>query len=95
MCFALRCCVVCAGLCWAASLDAAVIKNRSDGEEKFTVIEANQTREVLLRPSEHVNICSRGCVVRLSNGDEYELYGDEIVAIEEGLIFLDGPEFDD
>ncbi len=38
-------------------------------------------------------ICAKGCVIRLndSENDEYELKGSEVVSIEDGYLYYDGP----
>ena len=49
----------------------------------------------LLKPAQVLEgICEKGCVVRLndSENDEYELEGTEVVSIEEGYLYYDGPE---
>ncbi len=91
MVFAVCQAVFCAGLYFVASVEAATITNRSIEQETIAVIEGDTERNVEIGPSETIQICSSGCVVRLSNGDEYELFGDERVSIEEGLMFLDIP----
>lgn len=80
---------LCGALYLAASVQAATITNRSVEYEYISVIEGNAERSVAIGPSESITICSRGCVVRLSNGEEYELFGDEEVSIEDGLMFID------
>ena len=38
--------------------------------------------------------CPSGCVIRLndSEDDEYKLEGNEVVSIEEGFVYYDGPD---
>jgi hypothetical protein len=38
-------------------------------------------------------ICQKGCVIRLndSDNDEYELKGSDVVSIEDGYLYYDGP----
>ncbi|HRD78894.1 MAG TPA: hypothetical protein PK264_23635, partial [Hyphomicrobiaceae bacterium] len=51
---------------------------------------ASQPRQVL------ENICAKGCIIRLNDNDneddEYVLDGTEIVAIQDGTLYLDGPD---
>ena len=39
-------------------------------------------------------VCLKGCVIRLSDSenDEYELEGSEVVSIEDGYLYYDGPD---
>lgn len=82
------------------SVDAAAavsITNRDDKEHKLTIIEQDGAKKTdhVLKPSQVLeNVCAKGCIVRLndSEDDEYELEGMEIVSIEEGYLYYDGPE---
>jgi hypothetical protein len=88
----------------AASLLAALISvptayassltNRDDKDHKVTVIEGKAAKTRVLRPSAVLEgICVKGCVIRLndSESDEYELKGSEVVSIEDGYLYFDGP----
>lgn len=73
------------------------ITNRDDKEHKLTVIEddgAKKTDHVLKASQVLEGICGKGCVIRLNDSeeDEYELEGAEVVSIEEGYLYYDGPE---
>jgi hypothetical protein len=60
----------------------------------ITVIEAGTAKGHVLRPSAALEgICKKGCVIRLndSDKDEYELKGSDVVSIEEGFLYYDGP----
>lgn len=78
--------------------DAAVsITNRDDKDHKLTVIEDDGKTK-----NDHTvkgggvleGVCKAGCVVRLNDSeeDEYELEGTEVVSIEEGFLYYDGPD---
>lgn len=75
--------------------EAATITNR-DAREYRLSIEANTvTDDRILRPNEALkDICPKGCAVRLDNGanDQYELEGSDVVSIEDGFVYYDGPE---
>jgi hypothetical protein len=82
------------------SADAAAavsITNRDDKEHKLTILEEDGAKKTdhVLKPSQVLEgICAKGCIVRLNDSeeDEYELEGMEIVSIEEGYLYYDGPE---
>lgn len=80
----------------AASVAAGVsITNRDEKDHKLTVMEGQAKADHVLKPSQVLEgICEKGCIVRLndSENDEYELEGTEIVSIEEGYLYYDGPE---
>jgi hypothetical protein len=71
------------------------ITNRDDKDHKLTVIEGDAKADHVLKPSQVLEgICQQGCIIRLNDSeeDEYELEGSEIVSIEEGYLYYDGPE---
>lgn len=80
------------------SANAAVsVTNRDDKEHKLTVIEddgAKKSDHVLKSAQVLEGICVKGCIIRLNDSeeDEYELEGTEVVSIEEGYLYYDGPE---
>jgi hypothetical protein len=58
-------------------------------------MEGEAKADHVLKPSQVLEgICEKGCVIRLndSENDEYELEGSEVVSIEEGYLYYDGPE---
>lgn len=82
-------------LCLADSASAITVSNRDDKEHKLTIIEGEVKKDLTLAPaSVQENLCMKGCVVRLndSENDEYELEGTEVVSIEDGYLYYDGPE---
>ena len=82
-------------LLWASSAHAVTVTNRDAKEYKLTVVEGERSQDHALKPSGVLeNICPKGCIVRLndSENDEYELEGTEVVSIEEGYLYYDGPD---
>ncbi len=75
--------------------DAASITNRDDQEQKLTITEGETTIEHTLKPTQVLeNVCMKGCIIRLngSKDDEYEVEGTDVVSIEEGFLYYDGPD---
>ncbi len=72
------------------------ITNRDDKDHKLTIIvEGEAQADHVLKPSQVLEgVCAKGCVIRLndSENDEYELEGGEVVSIEDGYLYYDGPE---
>jgi hypothetical protein len=82
-------------VCSAGAASAITVTNRDDKEHKLTVIEGESKKDLPLAAAAVIeNICMKGCVVRLndSENDEYELEGTEVVSIEDGYLYYDGPE---
>ncbi len=72
----------------------ASITNRDGKDHKVTVIEGNAAADHVLRPSAKLEgVCNKGCVIRLNDSqqDEYELRSSEVVSIEDGYLYFDGP----
>jgi hypothetical protein len=79
-------------LVMASPAAALKLTNRDTAEQKMTISENNAAREQVLKPAETVEgFCNSGCTIRMQDGEEYEFDGNEVVSIEEGLIFLDEP----
>jgi len=79
----------------ASAAGAVSVTNRDDREVKLTVIEGDAKKDHVLKPSEELKeVCLKGCIIRLndSESDEYELEGTEVVSIEEGYLYYDGPD---
>jgi hypothetical protein len=77
---------------------AVSITNRDDREYKITVVEGDSAKDYVLQPSGMLDgICANGCVIRLgdSDTDEYELEGDEVLSLEDGELYYDGPDASD
>lgn len=83
-----------AALCWSPVGHASSITNRDAKDYKVTVIEGKATKAQILKPSAALKgICQSGCIIRLNDNenDEYELKGSDIVSIEDGYLYYDGP----
>ncbi len=75
--------------------DAASITNRDTQDIKVTISEGETTTEHTIRPMEVLDkVCMSGCIVRLgdSEEDEYEVEAEDIVAVEDGFLYYDGPD---
>src|SRR5262245_14793932 len=71
---------------------ALKLTNRDTVDQKLTITENSATREQTLKPTESVDgFCASGCTIQIQNGEEYEFDGNEVVSIEEGLLYLDEP----
>jgi hypothetical protein len=84
-----------AGLVATEAAAAVSVTNRDDKDYKLTVIEGDAKQDHVLKPAGVLEgICAKGCVIRLgdSENDEYELEGSEVVSIEDGYLYYDGPE---
>ena len=87
-CFLSVCC--CSSVAFALS-----ITNHDDHDHKVTIIEGGASKDQILKPDVTVEgVCTKGCVIRLndSQDDEYELEGNEIVSIEDGYLYYEGPD---
>jgi len=75
--------------------DAASITNRDSKDVKVTISEGETTTEHTIRPTEVLDkVCMSGCIIRLDDGeeDEYEVEAEDIVSIEDGFLYYDGPD---
>ena len=73
---------------------AITVTNRDDKDHKLTIIEGEVKKDHTLKAAAVLeNLCTKGCIVRLndSENDEYELEGTEVVSIEDGYLYYDGP----
>ena len=78
----------------SAALALTVI-NRDDHDHKVTIVEGPRSTDHVLKPdAQIVDVCPKGCVLRLNDSDEeeYELEGNEVVFIEDGNLYYDGPD---
>ncbi len=79
----------------AGAASSVTISNRDDRDHKITIVEGTKSTDHVLKPEAKVdNVCLKGCVARLNDSeeDEYELEGNEVVSIEEGNLYYDGPD---
>ena len=74
---------------------AVSITNRDEHDHKVTVIEGNAKTDHVLKPSQALNgICVKGCAIQLNGteDDEYQLEASDVVSIEDGNLYYDGPD---
>lgn len=74
---------------------AVSVTNRDDHDHKITIVEGQKATDHILKPDAMIESeCSKGCIIRLNDSpeDEYELEGNEVVSIEEGNLYYDGPD---
>ena len=74
---------------------AVSITNRDEREHRVTVIEGEAAAEHVLKPSQTVtDICLKGCTIRMNNSEDdwYRLAASDIVSIEDGTVYYDGPD---
>jgi hypothetical protein len=73
---------------------AVSITNRDDQDHKVTVVEGETKTDHTLKPAQTLNgICAKGCTVHLNDDaeEEYLLEGEDVVSIEEGILYYDTP----
>ena len=91
---ALAACTI-AALLWTSEAGAASVTNRDEKDHKVTIMEGDARQEHTLKPAASLQgICRKGCIIRLddSENDDYELDGSEVVSIEDGYLYYDGPD---
>jgi hypothetical protein len=79
----------------ATAAHAVSITNRDERDHRVTVIEGEAAAEHVLKPSQTVTgICLKGCTIRMNNSedDEYRLTANDVVSIEDGTVYYDGPD---
>jgi hypothetical protein len=79
---------------WNGAAHAVSVTNRDDKPYKVTVVEGDLKQDHTVAPAGVLQgVCLKGCLIRLgdSQNDEYELDGTEIVSIEDGYLYYDGP----
>jgi hypothetical protein len=87
--------VTLAGPLMAGAAGAVSVTNRDDKEQKIQIVEGDVKKDHVLKPAAVLDgVCLKGCVIRLndSDNDEYELDGTEVVTIEDGYLYYDGPD---
>lgn len=81
-----------AALAAAPRAEALQLTNRDTTDHKIALTEPVGTQEVQIKPSQVIDgLCKSGCTMKMADGEEYEFDGNEVVSIEEGLMFLDEP----
>lgn len=75
---------------FSGSLSAASLTNYDETSQTVIVTEEGQDSTITLEGNETVEeFCVSGCTIKFANGDEYNLAGNEIVAIEGSQIYVD------
>ena len=80
---------------FSSAANAVSVTNRDSRDHTLTVIEGDARIDSVLKPGASLDgVCLKGCLIRLngSENDEYELEGAEVVSIEGGYLYYDGPE---
>lgn len=87
------------GLCFLMCLTpssgvlAATMTNYEETEQKIFVVENGKEQEITLGSQQTVeDICNEGCTIRLFNGDEYNIESNDVISIEDNMIFIDTVE---
>jgi hypothetical protein len=87
--------VMLAGLILPGRAAAATISNHDVNDQTITIVEGDASTDNVLKPQQILDkVCLKGCVVRLNGNadDEYEIAPEDVVTIEDGFMYYDGPE---
>jgi hypothetical protein len=79
----------------ATAAHAVSITNRDERDYKVTVIEGEAKADHVLKPLQTLtDICLKGCTIRLNDSadDDYRLTASDVVAIEDGTVYYEGPD---
>lgn len=74
-----------------AAASAISLTNRDAAEQKLTLVEGDKQSDLVIKAGEKLELCEKGCVIRMPDGEDYEFDGPEIVSLEDGLLYLDNP----
>lgn len=77
---------------WSVSAFGITLTNRTPSDQTLIVIEGDRQSERTIKAGEAITLCEKSCVIRLPDGEDYEFDGQEIVSLEDGLLFLDNPD---
>ena len=77
---------------WMCSAFAITLTNRDNSDQTLILTEGDKRNERTIKAGEQLQLCDKGCVIRLPDGEDYEFDGPETVSLQEGLLFLDNPE---
>lgn len=79
-----------AGLLLAGQAYALTLTNNEATQQDVVVIIGGQEEALSIGPGEALEgVCSASCILRLSDGSEYELDSEDQVALEDGTLFVD------
>ena len=77
-------------LVFSGSAFAASLTNYDESTQVVIISEAGNETSVTLEGNQSVeDICAKGCTLKFGNGEEYNLAGNEIVAIEGNQVYID------
>jgi hypothetical protein len=79
----------------ATAAHAVSITNRDERDHRVTIIEGETKADYMLKPSQSLtDICLKGCTIRMNNSedDEYRLTANDVVTIEDGTVYYEGPD---
>lgn len=77
---------------WPVTVFAITLTNRDSTDQKFIVIEGDKQNERVIKANETLQLCEKSCIIRLSDGEDYDFDGPEIVSLQDNLLFLDDAE---
>jgi len=74
---------------------AVSITNRDERDHRVTIIEGETRADYMMKPSQTLtDICLKGCTIRLNDSDDdaFRLAASDVVTIEDGTVYYDGPD---
>lgn len=78
------------GLLIALPAQALTITNTDADPRTITVKAGSDGKELTIEPGKAVEPPCKPCTIELESGELYEMEGGEVLAIEDGVIFVDG-----
>ena len=78
------------GLLFALPAQALTITNTDADPRTVTVKAGSDSNELTIEPGKAVEPACKPCTIELDSGELYEMEGGEVLAIEDGVIFVDG-----
>lgn len=78
------------GLLFALPAQALTITNTDADPRTVTVKSGSDSKEVTIEPGKAAEPECKPCTIELESGELYEMDGGEVLAIEDGVIFVDG-----
>lgn len=79
------------GIVLAAPAQALTVSNTDEEARTITVKTGGEESDLVVEPQATVEApCASACMLVLANGEQYEMKGNEEVAIEGGILFVDG-----
>jgi hypothetical protein len=78
------------GLLVALPAQALTITNTDAEPRTVTVKASSDSKELTIEPGKAAEPACKPCTIELESGELYEMEGGEVLAIEDGVIFVDG-----